>query len=283
MRRIQSFIMLLLILMSLSCQKADQKTDEIRYVVLSPEIAEILAALGLEDHIVGLTDECTYPPSLQEIPRVGAFGAIKTENVIALKPSLIFSSGLEQEGISKDLERLGYQVVSVYPKSVAEIYESIMRVGAITGTDKEAESLVQSMQSEIDALRQSNAGKSIPKVYLEIYRDPIMSVADNSFVGELIEIAGGNNVFDTLERDYSRVKAEDVIAAKPDIMICYSQDSLQNIRSRKGWQDIPAIRDSMIFFEDSIDPDLIQRAGPRIVEGLRKLSQIYDIYRESTR
>ncbi|MDD2596241.1 MAG: cobalamin-binding protein [Candidatus Cloacimonetes bacterium] len=283
MRRIQSFIMLLLILMSLSCQKADQKTDEIRYVVLSPEIAEILAALGLEDRIVGLTDECTYPPSLQEIPRVGAFGAIKTENVIALKPSLIFSSGLEQEGISKDLERLGYQVVSVYPKSVAEIYESIMRVGAITGTDKEAESLVQSMQSEIDALRQSNAGKSIPKVYLEIYRDPIMSVADNSFVGELIEIAGGNNVFDTLERDYSRVKAEDVIAAKPDIMICYSQDSLQNIRSRKGWQDIPAIRDSMIFFEDSIDPDLIQRAGPRIVEGLRKLSQIYDIYRESTR
>lgn len=283
MRRIQSFIMLLLILMSLSCQKADQKTDEIRYVVLSPEIAEILAALGLEDRIVGLTDECTYPPSLQEIPKVGAFGAIKTENVIALKPSLIFSSGLEQEGISKDLERLGYQVVSVYPKSVAEIYESIMRVGAITGTDKEAESLVQSMQSEIDALRQSNAGKSIPKVYLEIYRDPIMSVADNSFVGELIEIAGGNNVFDTLERDYSRVKAEDVIAAKPDIMICYSQDSLQNIRSRKGWQDIPAIRDSMIFFEDSIDPDLIQRAGPRIVEGLRKLSQIYDIYRESTR
>lgn len=283
MRRIQSFIMLLLILMSLSCQKADQKTDEIRYVVLSPEIAEILSALGLEDRIVGLTDECTYPPSLQEIPRVGAFGAIKTENVIALKPSLIFSSGLEQEGISKDLERLGYQVVSVYPKSVAEIYESIMRVGEITGTDKEAESLVQSMQSEIDALRQSNAGKSIPKVYLEIYRDPIMSVADNSFVGELIEIAGGNNVFDTLERDYSRVKAEDVIAAKPDIMICYSQDSLQNIRSRKGWQDIPAIRDSMIFFEDSIDPDLIQRAGPRIVEGLRKLSQIYDIYRESTR
>jgi len=283
MRRIQSFIMLLLILMSLSCQKADQKTDEIRYVVLSPEIAEILSALGLEDRIVGLTDECTYPPSLQEIPRVGAFGAIKTENVIALKPSLIFSSGLEQEGISKDLERLGYQVVSVYPKSVAEIYESIMRVGAITGTDKEAESLVQSMQSERVALRQSNAGKSIPKVYLEIYRDPIMSVADNSFVGELIEIAGGNNVFDTLERDYSRVKAEDVIAAKPDIMICYSQDSLQNIRSRKGWQDIPAIRDSMIFFEDSIDPDLIQRAGPRIVEGLRKLSQIYDIYRESTR
>ena len=275
--------MLLLILMSLSCQKADQKTDEIRYVVLSPEIAEILAAMGLEDRIVGLTDECTYPPSLQEIPKVGAFGAIKTENVIALKPSLIFSSGLEQEGISKDLERLGYQVVSVYPKSVAEIYESIMRVGEITGTDKEAESLVQSMQGEIDALRQSNAGKSLPKVYLEIYRDPIMSVADNSFVGELIEIAGGNNVFDTLERDYSRVKAEDVIAAKPDIMICYSQDSLQNIRSRKGWLDIPAIRDSMIFFEDSIDPDLIQRAGPRIVEGLRKLSQIYDIYRESTR
>ncbi|MCD8479712.1 MAG: hypothetical protein LRZ88_05475 [Candidatus Cloacimonetes bacterium] len=62
-----------------------------------------------------------------------------------------------------------------------------------------------------------------------------MSVADNSFVGELIEIAGGDNVFDRLERDYSRVKAEDVILAKPDIIICYSQDSLANIlRARAG-------------------------------------------------
>jgi len=283
MRKIVNIFMLLLILSSLSCHKAIKETDEPRYVVLSPEIAEILAALGLESRIVGLTDECTYPPSLREIPKVGAFGAIKTENVIALKPSLIFSSGLEQEGISQDLQRLGYEVVSVYPQSVAQIYEEIKRVGAITGTDKEAETLVQSMQSEIGAIRQSTAGKIVPKVYLEIYRDPLMSVADNSFVGELIEIAGGNNVFDTLERDYSRVKAEAVIAAKPDIMICYSQDSSKNIRNRKGWQDIPAIRDSMIFFEDSIDPDLIQRAGPRIVEGLRKLSQIYDYYRESIR
>ncbi|MCB5269350.1 MAG: ABC transporter substrate-binding protein, partial [Candidatus Cloacimonadaceae bacterium] len=119
-------------------------------------------------------------------------------------------------------------------------------------------------------------------VYLEIYRDPLMSVSDKSFVGELIEIAGGNNVFDTLERDYSRVNPETVIAAKPDIMICFSQDNLPNILSRKGWQVIPALQDSMIFFEDSIDPDLIQRAGPRIIEGIMALEKIYEHWRTST-
>ncbi|MCK9331976.1 MAG: ABC transporter substrate-binding protein, partial [Candidatus Cloacimonetes bacterium] len=121
--------------------------------------------------------------------------------------------------------------------------------------------------------------KRRPTVYLEIYRDPLMSVADDSFVGELIELAGGNNAFDRLERDYSRVKAEAIIQANPDIMICYSHDSLQNVLNRKGWARIPAIAQKNIYFEKDIDPDLIQRAGPRILEGLRQLDEIFENWR----
>jgi ABC-type Fe3+-hydroxamate transport system substrate-binding protein len=271
--------LLLIMVFAMSCTSSKEQ-DKDRYVVLSPEVAEILASLGIEDRIVGLTTECTYPPSLAQIHKVGAFGAVKVESVIALKPGIVFVSGLEQDGLAQDLTRLGFRVERVYPTSVDDIFTGIERIGEITDTQVKAQELIRSMQQEIAAIRAQNQGKSIPKVYLEIYRDPLMSVADNSFVGELIEIAGGNNVFDALERDYSRVKAEDVITSSPDIMICYSQDSLANITSRKGWQVIPAIRDTMIFFEDDIDPDLIQRAGPRIIRGLRELSAIYDKWRE---
>lgn len=277
---LMAMILCLLILSACGVQKEE---SEHRYVVLSPEIAEILAALGLEDRMVGLTQECTYPSTLAEIPKVGVFGAVKLESVIALKPSIVFTTALEQEGITQDLRRLGYRVESLYPKSVAEIYAGVERLGEITGAEAEATTLVQELKREIEQIRLQSVGKSVPKVYLEIYRDPLMSVADNSFVGELIEIAGGDNVFDRLERDYSRVKAEAVIGAMPDIMICYSQDSLHGILRRKGWQVIPAIRDTMIYFESDVDPDLIQRAGPRITEGLRALSAIYDQWRERGR
>lgn len=279
MKRIILICLSLLILLTASCRgKEAQKQD--RYVVLSPEIAEILAALELTDRIVGLTDECTYPPELAEIEKVGAFGGVNLEKVLALKPSLVFTTSLEQDAIAQDLRRLGYPVESLYPKNVAEIYSGIQYLGELCGASKKAETLVQEMQAQISAIQAQNQGKSIPRVYLEIYRDPLMSVADNSFVGELIELAGGDNVFDTLERDYSRVNPEAVIKAAPDIMICYSRDSRQNILSRKGWQHIPALKNDMIFFESDIDPDLIQRGGPRIVQGIKRLSEIYDIWRQ---
>ncbi len=98
----------------------------------------------------------------------------------------------------------------------------------------------------------------------------------------MINTAGGQNIFETLERDYSRVKAEDVINANPDIMICYSQDSLSNILSRKGWGNVPAIKNQMVFFEGDLDPDLILRAGPRSIVGMIHLHELYKLWERRT-
>ncbi|MFA7543205.1 MAG: helical backbone metal receptor, partial [Candidatus Cloacimonadaceae bacterium] len=207
MKRYLYLLIILFLLLASSCRKGIEQEQE-RYVVLSPEIAEILAALELTERIVGLTDECTYPPALAEIEKVGAFGGVKLEKVLTLKPTTVFTTALEQDAIAQDLRRLGYRVESLYPKNVNEIYSGILHLGELTDSGDKAQALVKEMQSQIAFIRQQNQGKSVPKVYLEIYRDPLMSVADNSFVGELIELAGGDNVFNTLERDYSRVNPE---------------------------------------------------------------------------
>ncbi|HNX37108.1 MAG TPA: cobalamin-binding protein [Candidatus Cloacimonadota bacterium] len=270
------WLLSLLLLLAYGCAKPKQENKD-RYVVLSPEIAEILCALGAASDIVGVTDECTYPAELHGIESVGKFGALDREKIISLKPTVIFSSALEQEAIASEFSKLGFRVESYYPKSLDSMIMGIREIGGIVDKHNEMLALTDSLLSFISRTRKQTAGQTRPRVYIEIYRDPLMSASDQSFVGELIELAGGDNVFPTLERDYSRVKAEDVINSNPDVIICYSQDTLASILSRKGWQNIPAIKNKQIYFEKDIEPDLIQRAGPRIVQGVTRLREIFAI------
>jgi len=257
-----------------ACQQTVKKNKQ-GIVVLSPEIAEIICALNAEEEITGITAECNYPPSLKAKKVVGSFSKINPESILALNPEYVFCSSLEQEGIASDLRNLGFQVEVIYPESISEMLAAIERIGILLDRNEEAMKLVNQFSQELEAIKRNSQGKPHPKVYLEIYRNPLMSVSDASLIGELIETAGGDNIFPTLERDYARVNPEAVIAANPDIMICYSQDTLENIINRKGWQNIPAIKNRRIYFERDINPDLIQRATPRCVEGMKILANIF--------
>lgn len=281
MHKFTGLILIMISVMLLSCQKTP-KREQGGLVVLSPEVAEIICALGGIEQISAVTAECDYPPGLADKPKVGSFSAINKEAIIALKPRLVFSSALEQGAFSAELGKLGIRVEVVYPASLHELSSEISRIGSLIDRKSEADSLNHFLHTSIADITAKAAGKPRPKIYLEIYRDPLMSVADSSFVGELIETAGGDNIFTSLERDYARVKAEDVIAARPDIMICYSRDSLDNIKSRKGWQDIPALKNGRIYFENSIDPSLLQRATPRCIEGMQKLQGLIEQWRQGS-
>lgn len=286
MRIGSSLIMALIVLFGavlalIGCRHKTISTGE-RYVVLSPEIAEIIVSLGAGDMIVGVTEECTYPQELADKPRVGKFGSINKEAVLSLKPTMVFTSSLEQDAISAEMEKLGMQVEQVYPKTINELVQAIRFLGDKVQRKEAAKHLGVEIRAVLDSVGLASVGKAKPKVYLEIYRDPLMSVSDASMVGQLLEAAGGDNVFKVLERDYARISPEDVINAAPDIMICYSQDTLNNIKARKGWQNIPAIKNNHVYFEADINPDWIQRAGPRIVHGLKRLREIYDIWAKAT-
>jgi len=274
MKYVRLLLPLLLLMLIVSCKKEVSKESS-GYVVLSPEVAEILCALGAEADIIAVTEECNFPPSLAAKPKVGSFSAIDKEAIIGLNPAIIFASALEQEGQAAELKKLGFNVQVIYPKSLKTFNDEILKLGRLTGKLNESQNLKLQMEAAVAAIKAKSANQPRPKVYLEIFRDPLMSVSDSSFVGELIEAAGGDNIFPTLERDYARINPEAVINAKPDIMICYSQDSLNNILSRKGWQDIPAIRNRRIYFEKDINPDLIQRATPRCIDGMRHLQRLF--------
>jgi iron complex transport system substrate-binding protein len=267
--------LLLILTLFVSCHKADAPNPDNRYVILSPELAEIIAVLEGTDNVVGITEECTWPEAYAGKTVVGKFGSLDKEKIIALKPSLVFASSLEQQAIASELAKLGIKVVSVYPQTIQEMLSGIITVGEALGKRERAVFVADSLRAELEHIRTNATPEHRRKVYLEIYREPLMSVSDKSFVGELIELAGGDNIFDELERDYCRISSEDVIRARPDLMICYSQDSAENISKRMGWKDIPAVRNGRIYFEGDLNPDWLLRAGPRVILGARRLQEIF--------
>ncbi|MBT5420168.1 MAG: ABC transporter substrate-binding protein, partial [Candidatus Cloacimonetes bacterium] len=197
------------------------------------------------------------------------------EKIISLDPSIVFTSGLEQELLTSELEKLQIPTAKFYPNSIDDMILSIREIGKLIGVEERANFVADSLMIEIEKISQNNSDNS-PQVYVEIYNDPIMSVSDKSFVGEVIQISGGDNVFAELPRDYSRVKAEDVINADPEIIIltCPPEFTAESIKIRKGWEVISAVKNDRIYTALDIDPDLIIRATPRIVEGMKQLQKI---------
>ena len=274
MKKIVLFLFVAVIFLA-GCSKSEQQIGE-RYIITSPEIAEIVYLLQGADNIVGITIECDYPVKLQEIEKVGNFGKVDFEKIISLDPTIVFTSGLEQELLTTELEKLQIPTAQFYPKSIDDMISSIREIGKLIGAEKRANFVADSLETEIKKISQNN-GDNSPKIYVEIYSNPIMSVSDRSFVGEVIQKAGGNNIFAELPRDYSRVKAEDVINANPEIIIltCPPEVTAESIKIRKGWEVISAVKNNRIYTALDINPDLIIRATPRVIEGMKTLQKIF--------
>jgi iron complex transport system substrate-binding protein len=182
-------ILILLISSILLCSCTPRKTStQPRYVITSPEVAEIIAYIEGTHHIVGVTEECTFPASLKDIPRVGKFGAIDKEKILALKPTIVFTSGLEQASLAAELNKLSVQTFVYYPKTMNEMISKIKEIGNLTGADKSADTFADSLKKHVEALQKVDVNVVRPRVFLEIYHEPLMSVSDQSFVGQVIDL-----------------------------------------------------------------------------------------------
>jgi len=271
-------ILLILFITTLlaACSKPINKSETPRYIVTSPELAELICMIQGDENIVGVINECDYPTTLLKKPKVGMFGSVSYEKILELEPTTVFTTGLEQDKLTADLEKAGIKTSSYYPKTLNGMLYVITKLGKELGEEQAAKSLLDSLQTELTMLRKTQP-RHTPSIYVEIYDNPIMSVSDSSFVGELIEIAGLENIFPLLPRDYSRVNSENVINSNPDIiLLTYPGKGAKHIIDRKGWENITACKNNHIYNIEDVNPDLILRATPRIIEGVKQLRSLID-------
>ncbi|MDD5669045.1 MAG: cobalamin-binding protein [Candidatus Omnitrophica bacterium] len=256
--------------------------DTLRIISLAPATTEILFALGLDKQIIGISSYCNYPEQAKNKDRVGTFSEPNIEKIISLKPDMIFCTGLEQAPIVENLRKLGFIVYVSDPVNIAGLFSSIIEIGRATGKQAEAAELVTAMKQNIDEISsrvQSVPKEKKPKVFIEIWHDPLMTAGNHSYIDQLISLAGGINIaFDT-RRPYSCFSVEQVIKRDPDcIILAYmtggDTNPLDILKNRIGWKDISAVKNKRVF--NDMNPDLFLRPGPRLPEALRLLySKLY--------
>jgi len=248
-----------------------------RIISLTPATTEILFSLGLDEEIIGVTTFCDYPPQALSKEKIGSYSRPSIEKIVSLKPDLILATDLEQAETVATLKKLKLNVHVSSPASFEELYSSIKEIGGLTHREKQANLLINQIQARIDKVMQIHyqiPQKRKPKVFIEICRNPLMTVGPGSFVDELIEIAGGRNIAYDIPRPYSSFSVEHVIKRNPDcIILAYmSKDNSQEMVSqRTGWRRINAVTNNRVYA--NINSELFLRSGPRLVNGLEELNK----------
>jgi iron complex transport system substrate-binding protein len=243
-----------------------------RIVCLTEETVETLYLLGEQDRIVGVSGYAVRPPQVRrEKPRVSAFISADIPKILALEPDLVLAFSDLQADIAADLVRAGVAIHVFNQRDIAGILAMIRTVGGLVGVAERADQLATSYEQRLVRVASTARPSSRPKVYFEEWDDPLISGI--GWVSELIEIAGGADIFPDLRRRKAakdRIISPDLVrSAAPDVILaswCGKKVVADKIRRRPGWNETPAVRDGRIV---EIKSSLILQPGPAaLTDGL---------------
>ncbi len=250
-----------------------------RIVCLTEETTELLYLLGEEHRIVGISAYTCRPERAKEDkPVVSAYIGGSVSKIKALKPDLVIGFSDVQADLARDLIRENLQVLITNQRSIHEILEVIQMIGNIVGEGQKAMKLVSVYRKRIETIHKAALQRSYrPKVYFEEWDDPMISAIQ--WVSELIEIAGGENIFTKRAKGKASkeryVSYQEVIERAPDIYVgCWCGKPLDTVEvcNRPGFDQIPAIQHDRIY---EMDPAIILQPGPAcLTDGLDELERI---------
>ncbi len=248
-----------------------------KIISLAPNITEMLFVLGVEDCVIGRTDYCDYPPEAKNIESVGSLGTANIEKVLSLNPNLLITPNTPDKEVRKLLADAGIEVLVIQSSNVHGMLEHLLDIGRAVGKAELAGTVVAGMRAKLDAIagRYAKIDKAkLPRVFIEISSDPLITVGGPSFINDVVTCAGGVNVAAQVSEPYPCINPEKVIEWNPDVIIpCYMGDKSNVARQmsrRIGWGDIAAIRNSRVIAD--FPNDLIMRGGPRLIDGIEILS-----------
>ena len=241
-----------------------------RIVSLTPTTTEILFAVGAGKKVVGVSGDCNYPAEATSRETVGRFHAPSLERIVALEPDVVFAGNLKQP-VVESLARLGIPVVALFADSLEGVYRDIHLAGRIAGTANEADALVGEIKTRLAKLEAKVKGLAAvdrPRVCYLLHHGEgsLWTASGRSYLGELLDRAGGRNVFAELETPYPSFSEELLLAHNPQVILVSTAPGEESatraaIRTRPGWHVLDAVTNHRIH---CLDADLMSRPGPRI-------------------
>jgi ABC-type Fe3+-hydroxamate transport system substrate-binding protein len=247
-----------------------------RIVSLAPSVTEILFAVGLNSEIVGVTTFCDYPPPAKLKAKIGA-AVPNLEAILALKPDLIIGNQdfLRPDVLAK-LEQLRIPVFLLSPKTVEEILGHVAVVGRLVGHDKEARAVVEALRERLKDIRRRMASVKRVRVFYVINTEPLISVGAKSFIHQMLELAGSENIMSGTTVPYPKVSLEEVLRRDPEIILfpVGTNEGIPEAEQQRWrkWTSVSAVAQNRLY---QVKGELLNRPGPRVVEGIEVLARLF--------
>jgi len=237
-----------------------------RIVTLSPHLTELVFAAGAGNRLVGVPRYSDHPPAARNLPLIGDATRIDVERVVSLRPDwiLAWKSGNPAGEVAR-LERLGLRVYVTDAARLPDIPRVLRAIGVLAGTTAEAERSAGEFEAAIAELRERYAHRTPVRVFYPVWHRPLMTVNGRHLISDVVGLCGGVNVFRDAPVLVPTVSMEAVLAARPDVVVGGGSNGGAE-GFREDWRSSvsPALRRVPSAY---VDPDLMQRATPRIVQG----------------
>lgn len=250
-----------------------------RIVSLAPHVTENLYAAGAGGQVVGAVEYSDYPPAAAELPRVGSYAGVNLEALLALKPDLVVA--WPEGNRARDLERIrafGIPLFHSNPRSLAAVADSIEALGRLAGTSARASAAAERYRARLAALQaQARAGRTVT-VFYQVWDRPLITLNGAQLVSEVMRLCGGRNVFSDLAAAAPQVSHEQVLARDPEVILLGGDpDARSHWRTAwERWPGLRAVAGQQVHF---VNPDHLQRASPRILDGAESVCALLDAAR----
>jgi len=244
-----------------------------RIITLAPHMAETLFAAGAGNRLVGAVEYSDYPEEAKKIPRVGGYSRFDLEAVAALKPDLVIAwySGNAPAHVEK-LRSLGFPVYVSQPNSIEDVASELERFGVLAGTSAIANAAAAKLRERHAELKKRYSQRPVVRTFYQIWKQPLTTIGGKQIISSIVRLCGGENVFEKLDTLAPVITVEAVIAANPEAIIASGMDQSRPewLDDWKRWASITAVARDNLFF---VQPQLIQRHTPRLLDGAEQLCQ----------
>lgn len=242
-----------------------------RIVSLSPATTEILFALGAGPRLVGRTTWDLWPEEARQVPDLGNGIRPSIETVIGARPDLVvLYASNENRDAARAFRAANIAVITLRINQIAEFERATTLLGDAVGEPQRARVVVDSVRATLERVRAATAGRERPTVFMLSWETPLMTIGSGSFLSELVEIAGGRNVFADLASPSPQVTFEEVLRRDPRFILG-GPVTASNLGTNERWRLLPAVREGRVLIMDTL---LVGRPGVRLGEAAVSLARL---------
>jgi iron complex transport system substrate-binding protein len=252
-----------------------------RVISMAPHITELLFAAGGGSHVVGVAAYSDFPEEAKKIQQIGSSREVDLERVMALKPDLIViwrhGSSERQVGM---LRKLGVPLFYNEPQKLDDIPDGVAKLGQLMGTEKTAAPVAAELRQQLASLRRRYARRPAVRSFYQVWDKPLYTLNGEHIVSDALRLCGGENIFAGLPATAPVVGVESVLQKNPEAIFATAEKNYGGVGMWKPYGTLLAVRNDNLF---TIDGNLLNRSGPRMIAGAAMLCEKLELAREHRR